>query len=168
MSSNTSEEEEKIEVSETEQQPVSSEEEVRAERAAIPEKKVEKERRLKRRGPSKRLKILEEKAEDYDGERFLTIRFYPRVLSAPKWKRAKKAIKVLKERILKYVKNVEEPGSGRKIRIHKPILWVSPEVNEVIWSRGARNPPRKIRVKVFYKIIDADKGEVELRVFPFY
>ncbi len=125
------------------------------------------ERRVKKRGLSKKIKYIEEKKEDYDGERFLTVRFYPRILSAAKWKRAKKAVKTLRELVLKYVKNVEDPNTGKKIRIKKPSVWISPEMNALIWSRGAKNPPRKVRVRILYKIVDSDNGEVELRVFPF-
>jgi len=125
------------------------------------------ERRVKKRGLSKKIKYIEEKKEDYDGERFLTVRFYPRILSAAKWKRAKKAVKTLRELVLKYVKNVEDPNTGKKIRIKKPSVWISPEMNALIWSRGAKNPPRKVRVRILYKIVDSENGEVELRVFPF-
>jgi len=144
-----------------EKQEVSIEEAVEEET----EEKVEEERRIKKRGPGKSLKIIEEKTEG-DGERLLTIRLYPRILSAPKWKRAKKAVKVLRELVTKYVKNIEDPKSGEKIRIKKPFVWISPELNELIWSRGAKNPPRRVRVRVLYKILDSEKGEVELRVFP--
>jgi len=134
----------------------------------VKEEKIEEiteERRIKKRGPGKKLKIMEEKMQG-DGERLLTVRFYPRILSAPKWKRAKKAVKVLRELVIKYVKNVEDPRSGQKIRIKRPVVWISPKLNEVIWSRGAKNPPRRMRVRVLYKIQDAERGEVELRVFP--
>ena len=144
-----------------EKQEVSIEEAVEEET----EEKVEEERRIKKRGPGKSLKIIEEKTEG-DGERLLTIRLYPRILSAPKWKRAKKAVKVLRELVTKYVKNIEDPKSGEKIRIKKPFVWISHELNELIWSRGAKNPPRRVRVRVLYKILDSEKGEVELRVFP--
>ena len=130
--------------------------------------KAETETRLKKRGLRKKIKYIENKREDYDGERFLTVRFYPRLLSVAKWKRASRSVKILREKITKYIKNVEDPISGRKIRIKNPTIWISPEMNALLWSRGAKNPPRKVRVRVLYKIIDADEGEVELRVFPFF
>jgi len=100
----------------------------------------------------------------------MTIRFYPRILSAPKWKRAKKAAKVLRELVAKYVKYAPDPETGEKVRIKKPYVWISPKTNELIWSRGAKKPPRKIRVRVLVKFLNIDKknktGEAELRVFP--
>lgn len=153
---------------------VESENEEETEPVAVEEIKPEREeaipkekRPIKKRGLRKKIEIIEQKKEDYDGERFLTVRFYPKLLSAAKWKRAKKAIKILQEKILKYVKNVEDPISGKKIRVKKPTLWISPEMNALIWSRGAKNPPRRVRVRVLYKIVSSEDGEVELRVFPF-
>lgn len=146
---------------------VEEEEVVEREERAVGEEVEAVEKGIKKRGLGKKIKLIEEKKEDYDGERYLTIRFYPRLLSVAKWKRASRAVKILRERVIKYVKNVEDPISGRKIRIKNPTVWVSPEMNAVLWSRGAKNPPRKVRVRVLYKITDADEGQAELRVFPF-
>ncbi len=125
-----------------------------------------KERKIKKRGPGKRPSYLEINPEEYDGERILTVRFYPDILSAPKWKRAKKAMKVLRQKVIKYVKNVREKRTDREVRVKDPIVWISPEVNEIVWSRGAKNPPRRIRIKVLYKVLDAENGRVELKVLP--
>jgi len=125
-----------------------------------------KERKIKKRGPGKRPSYLEINPEEYDGERILTVRFYPDILSAPKWKRAKKAMKVLRQKVIKYVKNVREKRTDREVRVMDPIVWISPEVNEIVWSRGAKNPPRRIRIKVLYKVLDAENGRVELKVLP--
>ncbi len=66
-----------------------------------------------------------------------------RVYTVPLWKvlrykkglhRAKRAAKFLRDFISRHMKN--------------PNVKISPEVNEVIWSRGIRNPPRRIKVKV--------------------
>ena len=48
--------------------------------------------------------------------------------------RAKKAIKVLKKFISRHM--------------HSENVKIMNEVNEEIWSKGIRNPPRKIKVKV--------------------
>jgi len=125
-----------------------------------------KARKIKRRGPGKRPSYLEINPEEYDGERILTVRFYPDILSAPKWKRAKKAMKVLRQKVVKYVKNVREKRTDREVRVKVPIVWISPEVNEIVWSRGAKNPPRRIRVRVLYKVLDAENGRVELKILP--
>ncbi len=140
-------------------------EKIEAQKAVLEEREIET--KVKKRGLRKKIKYIEDKREDYDGERFLTVRFYPKLLSVAKWKRASRAVKILREKVRKYVKNVEDPVSGKKIRIKTPTIWISPEMNAVVWSRGAKNPPRKVRVRILYKIVDADEGEVELRVFPF-
>ncbi|NIQ05411.1 MAG: hypothetical protein GWO20_06695 [Candidatus Korarchaeota archaeon] len=102
-----------------------------------------------------------EEEEEYDGERFLTVSLFPRVLSAPKWRRSRKAIKLLKSDIQKYIKYVEEPLTGKRTRITRPEITISPKINEEIHS-----VPRKIRVKVAYKIVDPDRGRVSLSVEP--
>ena len=120
----------------------------------------------KKRGIGKIISVEKNKEEDFDGERYLTLRFYPKLLSAAKWKRAKRAMSLLQELVIKYVKNIQNPVTNKTLRIRKPIVWISPKMNEYIWSRGAKNPPRRVRVRVLYKIINDRKGEVELRVFP--
>lgn len=105
--------------------------------------------------------VPEEEEEEFDGERFLTVSLFPRVLSAPKWRRSRKAIKVLKSDIQKHIKYVEEPLTGKRTRITRPEITISPKVNEEIHA-----VPRKIRVKVAYKIVDPDRGRVSLSVEP--
>ena len=53
-------------------------------------------------------------------------------LKAPKWKRAKKSVKVVKEYLVKHMKMTD-------VRLGK-------ELNELLWSRGAKNPPKSITV----------------------
>ena len=53
---------------------------------------------------------------------------------APRWRRAEKAISLLR----KFVK--------RHMKPNKTVI--EPSVNEKIWRNGAYNPPRKIRVKL--------------------
>ncbi len=60
------------------------------------------------------------------------------------WQRARRAVKFLKAFIERHFKKR---------------AWISPEVNEMIWERGIRNPPRRIRVRVEVE------GEVA-RVYP--
>ncbi|MFH1770244.1 MAG: 50S ribosomal protein L31e [archaeon] len=55
-------------------------------------------------------------------------------LKAPKYKRAKKAVKTLREFLQKHMKSDE-------VRIGK-------EANELIWERGIKNPPHHIKVTV--------------------
>ena len=110
----------------------------------------------------------------------MTIRFSPKLLkSAPLWKRARKAMKLLQRFIIKHIKYVEATvdeatGARAKVRITEPITWISPQVNEILWSRGSRNPPKSIRIKVLIKVEDIIRDaegkpigcRAELRVFP--
>jgi len=71
-------------------------------------------------------------------ERTYTIPFYPRMNSIPRTKRASKALKMVREYVMKHMK-VEE-------------VWISQDVNEFIFQRGMQKPPRKITVR-------AEKGD---------
>ncbi|MFQ6053296.1 MAG: 50S ribosomal protein L31e [Candidatus Bathyarchaeia archaeon] len=53
---------------------------------------------------------------------------------APRYRRAEKAVTVLRAFVERHMK----PSS----------TIIDPKVNEVIWRRGIRNPPRRIRVKL--------------------
>lgn len=53
---------------------------------------------------------------------------------AQKFRRAEKAMMVLKEFSERHMKPSE--------------LIIDPSVNEAIWARGIKNPPRKLRVKM--------------------
>jgi len=78
----------------------------------------------------------EEKKEDIKiREMIINIRKY--VLRAPLQKRAKKAIKALKEIVRRIVKKGE--------------IKISARLNEYIWSRGIKKPPTKISVKIIEK-----------------
>mgnify|MGYP001772661681 CR=1 FL=1 len=54
----------------------------------------------------------------------------------PPKKRASRAVKLLRELVRKHAKL---EGYDVKVR---------PELNELIWSRGAKDPPTKIKVRV--------------------
>ena len=53
---------------------------------------------------------------------------------APLGKRAKVAVRIVKEFVMRHVK--------------PDLVRISPEVNEVIWSKGIKHPPRRLKVKV--------------------
>ena len=53
---------------------------------------------------------------------------------AQKYRRAEKAIFVLKQFTERHMKPTD--------------IIIDPSVNEAIWARGIKNPPRKIRVKM--------------------
>ena len=148
------------------------------EEAEKPSEKVER-RKIRLRGPKKQLEIFVEKMEDKDDERFITVRFSPKLIkSAPLWKRARRAMRLLQRFVYKHIKYVEatidEAGTRAKVRITEPIIWVSPQVNELIWARGARNPPKRMRLRVLIKVEEVIRDEegkptgcrAELRVFP--
>ena len=67
-------------------------------------------------------------------QRIYTVPFR-RVIVTPKYRRANRTITMLKEFAEKHMKS---PTS----------IKISPEVNEMLWSRGIQNPPRKITVKM--------------------
>ena len=52
----------------------------------------------------------------------------------PKYRRAEKAVTVLRQFVSRHMKPDE--------------VIIDPSVNEEIWKRGIQNPPRKIRVKL--------------------
>ncbi len=131
----------------------------------VEQKEAKEEKRERKRGLRKKIKLYEEKLKG-DGERILTVRFFPGITSAPRWKWAKKAVSILREKILKHCKQFEDPTTGKKIRPKEREVWISPELNAIIWSRGSKNPLRTIRVKIVYKFLDDEKKSVELRVFP--
>ncbi len=73
----------------------------------------------------------EKKEEKVLEERVYTFRL-GRIYSTTRKKRAPRAVKYIKSRLERHLK--------------KPVK-ISPEVNSIIWSRGAEKPVRKITVK---------------------
>jgi len=55
--------------------------------------------------------------------------------SRPRYKRSKASVTLLR----KFV--------ARHMRARIEDIWIDMDVNKVLWSRGARHPPRKIRIK---------------------
>lgn len=66
--------------------------------------------------------------------------------TAPKWRRGKKAISVLKDFIRKHMKTED--------------VIVCPELNEEIWGKGIRNPPGKVEVIVYRMQIGSDEKTI--------
>ncbi len=77
-------------------------------------------------------------------ERTYTIPFYPKLNSVPRTKRAPRAMRIIKEFLVKHMKSDD--------------ILIDNEVNEYIWSRGIQKPPRKISVRV----IKSDDDVVEV------
>jgi len=64
--------------------------------------------------------------------------------TAPKWRRTKKAMSVLKDFIKKHMKTDN--------------VIICSELNEAIWSRGIKNPPGKVSVVAFKTQIAGQEG----------
>ncbi|AHF80534.1 50S ribosomal protein L31e [Thermococcus paralvinellae] len=68
---------------------------------------------------------------------------------APRWKRAPRAVKFVREFVARHAKAEE--------------VIIAPEVNEKIWERGIEKPPSKLRVKV--KVVEEEvEGKGKVRV----
>jgi len=72
--------------------------------------------------------------------------------AAPRYKRAKKAAKLVREFIARHMKTNED------------LVWIDPRLNEFIWQRGAEKPPARIRV--FARKLD--DGTVEVKLYEDY
>jgi large subunit ribosomal protein L31e len=57
-----------------------------------------------------------------------------RVMISPRHKRAKRAVAIIKEFATKHMKS--------------PQVLITPELNLILWSRGIRNPPKRVTVKM--------------------
>ena len=65
---------------------------------------------------------------------------------APRTTRAKRAIKEIREHIMRHMK------------VDAEHVWIDAALNEKIWERGIQNPPKRITVKA----IKFDDGLVEV------
>ncbi|MHA1520984.1 MAG: 50S ribosomal protein L31e [Promethearchaeota archaeon] len=73
--------------------------------------------------------------EEIQEERFYVVPLAKGFEKAPRWKAAKKAMIVLKEFLVRHMK----PEGA---------VYVSQDINERLWERGIKHPPRKIRIRV--------------------
>ena len=62
----------------------------------------------------------------------------------PRVKRAKGAVQIVKKFLLRHMKTEEVRATEVKI---------DPSLNELIWARGAKKPPRRVRVRA---VMDRD------------
>jgi len=76
-------------------------------------------------------------------ERIFTINLRKAILNAPRWKKSKRSVAVVREFLKKHMKTDE-------IKIGKSIT-------EKIWKSGNQNPPNKIRIRV----VETEEGEGE-------
>ena len=75
----------------------------------------------------------------------------------PRYKRANKAIKTIKEFLVRHMKIYDR--DLKKIKIDK-------HLNEMVWFRGIKNPPAKIKVKVFKEgeIVKVEAAELPAKI----
>jgi large subunit ribosomal protein L31e len=118
-----------------EEEPV---EEAAKEEAPAEEQPAEEEEKAK---PRKKKKEEEEIVE----ERTYTIPLQKALVRPPK-KRAPRAMQLIKAFITKHMK-LEMKVSEEEEEEELPQLIISQEVNEKIWDKGIKKPPRKIRVR---------------------
>lgn len=79
-------------------------------------------------------------------ERIYTIPLRAAYYTAPRPKRANRAVREIKDFLARHMKSESEK------------IWIDNPVNEAIWARGIQKPPRRIRVKA----IRFDDGVVEV------
>ena len=91
-------------------------------------------------------KKKKDKDEDIVLERIYTIPL-GRALVRPPKKRAPRAITLIREFVKKHMK-MDTSALAEAERGELPKLTISNAVNEKVWSRSIKKPPRKIRVRV--------------------
>lgn len=97
-------------------------------------------------------KKTETKTEKVEREYVIPLR--KQVRKVPRYKKANKAIKTIKEFLVKHMKIYDK--DLRKIKLDKFL-------NEFVWFRGIRNPPHKIKIKA---IKEGEIVRVELAEMP--
>ncbi len=75
-------------------------------------------------------------------ENIYTIPFYPQLNETAPYKRTPKAIRLLKQFIHKHTK--------------VDFVIIDEELNEFMWKRGIRKPPRKVKVRAIVETIDEE------------
>jgi len=81
-------------------------------------------------------------------ERIYSIRLRQKMKKYPKWLRAKKAVK--------YVRNF----LSRHMKVEPENVKIDKSVNEKIWERGSQKPPARIRIRA----VKFDDGIVEVEL----
>jgi large subunit ribosomal protein L31e len=145
---------EELEKAETEEEMPDLTEEETIEKEEPVEEAVEKEEAPAEEQPEKEEAVEEEEAKakkkkkeevEIVEERTYTIPLQKALVRPPK-KRAPRAMQLVKIFITKHMK-LEMKVSEEEEEEELPQLLISQEVNEKIWDRGIKKPPRKIRVR---------------------
>ena len=76
-------------------------------------------------------------------ESIYTIPFFPKLNETAPYKRTPKAVRMLKAFIIKHTK--------------ADFVVITNELNEFLWERGIRKPPRKVKVRAIVETIDEEK-----------
>lgn len=98
--------------------------------------------------------MAETKSERIEREYVIPLR--SQVKFAPRYKRAKKAIRTIKEFLAQHMKIRDRDLD--KIKLDKYL-------NEAVWARGIRHPPHKVKVKAIREA-NKDIVRVELAEYP--
>jgi len=96
--------------------------------------------------PKSSKKKKKDEDEDIVEERIYTIPL-GRALVRPPKKRAPRAITLIREFVKKHMK-MDTSALAEEERGELPKLTITNAVNEKVWSRSIKKPPRKIRVRV--------------------
>ena len=94
---------------------------------------------------AKEKKKKKEKDEDIVEERIYTIPL-GRALVRPPKKRAPRAITLIRDFVIQHMK-IDLSAKAEEEHGELPTLSISNAVNEKIWSRSIKKPPRKIRIR---------------------
>ena len=86
-----------------------------------------------------------EEQERVEGERIYTIPLRA-VKKAPRWKRSKRAIALIREFLVRHTK--------------AEYLILDNALNEKIWERGSQKPPSRVRVRVTRQEEDTVRAEL--------
>ena len=92
-------------------------------------------------------------------ERIMTIPL-KKTKTAPKTKRANRAIKEIREFVAQHMKAREGMSDEEKEQMLPPEdkVWIDPKINEVIWARSIGKPPASVRVRA----IKFEDGQIEV------
>ncbi len=84
-------------------------------------------------------------AEEEQEERVMNIPLRS-VLKAPRTKRLPTAIEVVRDYVVRHTRAKRED------------VWIDPEVNKLLWTRGIERPPKRVQLKT----IKFEDGRVEV------
>ncbi|MCS7140443.1 MAG: 50S ribosomal protein L31e [Candidatus Nezhaarchaeota archaeon] len=76
--------------------------------------------------------MSEEREVEVEIERLYTIPLKT-ALKVPRWRRAARATRLIRSFISRHMKS--------------KVVKINPKISEMVWSKGAKKPPRRIKVK---------------------